>query len=96
MVLKRIGVLLFGVGVGLATLSAVVFGPAVAATEMACPGHDPSYAIQAVDLLTLSIEYTDGCNTFLLNPLITVGSLAAVAGLSVGLGGVLQARVASD
>jgi len=96
MSLKRVGVLLFGLGVGLAALSAVLFGPAVAATEVACPGYDPSYAIQAVDLLTLSVEYTDGCNTFLFNPLITVGSLAAVAGLGVGLGGLVAERSTAD
>jgi len=42
---KRVGTLLFGLGVGLAALSAVVIGPAVASTEIACPDHDPSYAI---------------------------------------------------
>ena len=90
MTLKRVGALLFGLGVGLAALSAVVFDPAVAATEAACPDHEPSYAIQAFSL-PLSVEYTDGCNTFLLNPLITGGLLASVGGLAVGVAGVLRA-----
>ena len=88
--LKRVGALLIGLGIGLAALSAVVFGPAVAATEVACPDHDPSYAIQSLDVLTLGVEYTDGCNTFLLNPLISSGLLASVAGLAVGFGGVVR------
>lgn len=92
MVLKRVGVLLFGLGVGLAALSAVVVGPTVASTEIVCPDHDPSYAIQSLNVLTLSVEYTDGCNTFLSNPLITVGMLGAVGGLVVGLVGEIRAR----
>jgi len=91
---KRVGALLFGLGVGLAALSAVVFGPVVAATEAACPDLDPSYAVVGVDLLTLGVEYTDGCNRFLLNPLLTGGLLTTLAGLAVGLGGVIRDRPA--
>ena len=69
-----------------------VTGPAVASTEIACPDHDPSYAIQSLDVLTLSVEYTDGCNRLLSNPLITVGLLGSVVGLAVGLAGEIRAR----
>jgi len=87
---KRVGALLFGLGVGFAALSAVVFGPVVAATEAACPDLDPSYAIVGIDVLRLGVEYTDGCNTFQFNPLITGGLLAAVAGLAIGAVGVIR------
>jgi len=96
MTLKRVSILLFGCGVGLATLSAVIFGPIAAGTEMACPDHDPSYAIQAGELLRLSLKYTDGCNTFLLNPLFTAGVLSTVAGVAVGAAAVLREQIAGD
>ena len=87
---KRVGSLLYGLGVGLAALSTVIFGPTVASTDTTCRNHDPSYAIQSVDILTFGIEYTDGCNTFLINPLITVGVLTALVGLAIGATSVAQ------
>jgi len=87
---KRVGSLLYGLGVGLAALSTVVFGLTADSTDISCRNHDPSYAIQNVDILTFGIEYTDGCNTFLFNPLITVGVLTALVGLAIGASSVVQ------
>ena len=88
--LKRGGVLLGGVGVGVTTLSAILVGVVIASTEALCPGFEPSYAVESIDLLRLSVVYTDGCNRFLLNPLVTGGSVLTVSGVVVGAAGVVR------
>ena len=92
--LMRVGVLLFGVGLAVALLSAVAFGFLWGSTEVFCEDHDPSYSLTGVD--GLSIQYSDGCNTHAVNPLVTGGGLLAAAGLVVGLGGILQERSTVD
>lgn len=89
---KRVCVLLFGVGVSVAALSAVIFGPVGAATEIACPDYDPSYSITAVDLVPPSVAYTDSCDILMLHPLLAVGTLLVGGGLAVGLVGLLGER----
>jgi|GEM_PF-399475 hypothetical protein len=69
MKLKRVAILLFGVGLGVALVSAVVDGLVMQSTLVACPGHEPAY---------------------------TVGSYTGLAGLVVGLGGVLRERSSVD
>jgi hypothetical protein len=91
---KRVGVLLVGVGLCLALFSAVAFGTVTASTEALCEDHEPDYSLAGVD--GLSVQYSDGCNTHWINPLVTGGGLLAVAGLAVGLGGVLQDRSTED
>ncbi|MEA1930828.1 MAG: hypothetical protein U9O06_04675 [Euryarchaeota archaeon] len=92
--LKRVGVLLLGGGLAVALLSAVAFGFLWGSTEASCADHDPSYSLSGVD--GLSIQYSDGCNTHYVNPLVTGGGLLAAAGLGVGLGGVLRERSTAD
>lgn len=87
--LKRIGVLLLGVGLCLSVFSAVAFGVVSGSTDAVCEDHDPTYSLSGVD--GLSIQYSDGCNQKSINPLVAGGGLLAVAGAAVGLGGVLQA-----
>ncbi|MFD1641338.1 hypothetical protein [Halohasta litorea] len=94
MELKRVGVLLLGSGLAVALLSAVAFGFLWGSTEVFCEDHDPSYSLTGVD--GLSIQYTDGCNTHSVNPLVTGGSLTAAAGLAVGLGGLLREWLATS
>lgn len=88
--LKRVGVLLFGVGLCLSLLSAVVFATVAGGTEAFCQDHDPSYTFEDVDVTTLSIQYSDGCNTLWINPLVSGGALVTLSGLCVGVVGVLQ------
>ena len=87
--LRRIGLLLGTLGLLLATVAAVVSSVVVAGTEAACPNQDPSYALVGVDIATLGVTYTDGCNEFLINPLVTAGLLGTVVGLFIGLAGLV-------
>lgn len=63
-------------------------------TDVFCEAHDPSYSLSGVD--GLSIQYSDGCNTHSMNPLVTGGGLLAAAGLIVGIGGLLRERSTGD
>ncbi|WP_253737210.1 hypothetical protein [Halohasta salina] len=92
--LERVGVLLVGVGLAVALLSAVAFGFVWGSTEVFCEDHDPSYSFAGVD--GASIQYADGCNTHSVNPLVTSGALLAVAGVVVGGGGVLREWSTAD
>jgi len=92
--LKRIGVLLFGVGLGVALVSAVVNGLVMQRTLVACPGHEPAYYFEGISYGFWVVS--DGCNSHTINPLATVGSYGALAGLVVGLGGVLRGRLTAD
>ncbi len=87
---QRIGIVVGTLGLLLATLAAVVSG-VVAETEAVCPNHDPSYALVGVDFATLGVTYTDGCNRFLINPLVTAGALGTVLGVFIGVGGLIDA-----
>lgn len=90
--LKRVGVVLLVLGLCLSLFSAVVFGASSGGTDAYCEDHDPAYSISAVDIPSLGITVYDGCNAVMINPLVTGGLLLVVAGLPVGLGGILQDR----
>ncbi|XVH31955.1 hypothetical protein ACNS7O_01875 [Haloferacaceae archaeon DSL9] len=93
MSLKRIGVLLFALGVVVASLSVVVLGVATGCTEAACPGHEPSYALDSVDLTQPAIYYTDGCNTCSVNEFAAGGAAVAILGAVLGsIGAVRDVR----
>ena len=91
MKLKRVGVLLFGVGLAVALVSAVVDGVVLQSTLVACPGHEPAYSFDGVSYV-FWIVISDGCNSHTLNPVMTIGSYGSLAGLIVGLAGVLRER----
>jgi len=88
---KRVGVLLFGVGLAVALVSAVVDGVVLQHTLVACPGNEPDYSFAGISY-GFWVVISDGCNGYTLNPVMTAGSYVALAGLAVGLVGVLQER----
>ena len=91
--LQRVGLLCGTLGLAVVLLTAVVVGPAAGGTDVGCPDHEPSYALAGVDVDSLTVSYTDGCNTFALQPLITGGvGLTALGGI-IGLVGVGRATV---
>ena len=92
--LKRVGVLLFGVGLAVALVSAIVDGLVMQSTLVACPGHEPTYHFEGISYGFWVIS--DGCNSLTINPLVTVGSYITLAGLGVGLGGILRERPTSS
>jgi hypothetical protein len=85
---RRVGILLFTLGLATAALVAVVAGPVAGGTDVGCPDHEPSYGLEDVDLSTLSVSYTDGCNAFAVRPLVTGGLAVAAVGTLVGLAGI--------
>ena len=89
--LQRVGLLCATLGLAVVLLTAIILGPAAGGTDAACFDHDPSYALERVDSLTVS--YTDGCNDFTLQPLITGGVGLTGVGALVGLLGIGRARV---
>ena len=91
--LQRVGLLCGTLGLAVVLLTAVLFGPAAGGTEVHCPDHEPSYALEGVDLDSLTVSYTDGCNTFSLQPLITGGVGLIGIGVLLGLLGVGRATV---
>lgn len=93
--LNRVGTLLFGIGLGVALVSAVVDGVVIQSTLVACPGHEPAYRFAGISY-GLWIVISDGCNSHTINPLVTVGSYLGLAGLAVGLCGVLREWSATD
>lgn len=86
---NRLGVHLFGVGLAVALVSAVVDGAVMQSTLVACPGHEPAYSFDGVSYV-FWVVISDGCNSHTINPVVTVGSYITLAGLGVGLGGVLR------
>jgi hypothetical protein len=90
--LQRVGVLLLALGLLVATMSAVAFGTIDGRTDVGCEDHEPTYSFVGLDPASLSVEYTDGCNLFSINPLVTAGGGLAVLGSLIGAGGVAQAR----
>jgi len=93
--LNRVGTLLFGIGLGVALVSAVVDGVVIQRTLVACPGHEPAYRFVGISY-GFWIAISDGCNSHTINPLVVVGSYLGLAGLAVGLGGVLREWLATD
>ena len=93
MKLKRVGVLLFGVGLAVALVSAIVGGFVMQSTLVACPGHEPAYHFEGISYGFWVIS--DGCNSHTINPAVTVGSYITLAGLGVGLAGVLREQSTS-
>ena len=91
--LQRVGLLCATLGLAVVVLAAIILGPAAGGTEVYCPNHDPSYALAGVDVGSLSVSYTDGCNTFALQPIITDGVGLTGLGVLFGLFGVGRAGV---
>ncbi|ERH06366.1 MAG: hypothetical protein J07HN4v3_01980 [Halonotius sp. J07HN4] len=91
--LQRVGLLCGTLGLTVVLLTAIVLGPAAGGTEVHCPDHEPSYGLAGVDVGSLSVSYTDGCNTFALQPLITGGVGLTGLGVVFGLFGVGRASV---
>lgn len=93
--LKRVGVLLVGVGLCVGLISAVVDGIVLQSTLVACPGHEPSYSFDGISYV-FWVVISDGCNSHTINPVVAIGSYMTLAGLSVGLGGILKERSTTD
>jgi hypothetical protein len=93
--LQRVGVLLFGVGLCVSLFSAIAFGTVAGGTELLCQDHDPSYTLEDVDVTGLSVQYSNGCNSYWSSPLVAGGGVVTGIGLLVGLCGVGQ-YVSSD
>ena len=91
--LQRVGLLCGTLGLAVVLLTAVLFGPAAGGTDVACPDHEPRYALEGVDTDSLTVSYTDGCNSFSLQPLITGGVGLTALGVAIGLVGVGRATV---
>ncbi|WP_101294793.1 hypothetical protein [Halegenticoccus soli] len=83
---KRIGMALFGVGLFVGSIAAVlsVAGFNAASTAAACPGPEPEYSILGFSAEFLGVVYSDGCNTMVTNAGVGVGLLLLVAGVLVG------------
>ena len=86
--LQRVGLLCVTLGLTGVLLTAVLFGVTAAGTEVNCPDEKPNYALSGVDLASFAVKYTDGCNTFILRPLITGGIGLIAGGAAIGLVGV--------
>ena len=91
--LQRVCLLCGTLGLAMVVLTAVLFGPAAGSTDAACPDHEPSYALEGIDVDSLTVSYTDGCNEFTLQPLITGGIGLIGIGVLLGLLGVGRATV---
>jgi len=91
--LQRIGVHCVTLGLAVVVLTAVLVGPAAGGTDVGCPDHNPTYALEDVDVGSLAVSYTDGCNTFVLQPLITGGGGLTGLGALIGLLGIGRASV---
>lgn len=86
---NRLGIHLFGVGLAVALVSAVVDGVVMQSTLVACPGHEPAYSFDGVSYV-FWVVISDGCNSHTIDPVVTVGLYTTFAGLAVGVGGVLR------
>ena len=91
--LQRVGLLCATLGLAVVLLTAIILGPAAGGTDIGCPDHEPSYALSGVDTDSLTVSYTDGCNTFTLQPLITGGVGLLAVGVLLGLLGVGRGTV---
>lgn len=93
--LQRVGVMLFGVGLLLASVSAVVGG--VACTERACPGQDPGFSLVGVDSTSGSVLYSDGCNQCRTHGGVGIGlALLGVGALAGGAGVIRELAEGSE
>lgn len=88
--LKRVGILLFVLGLCLSLFWSVAFGFVSGSTEVRCVDHQPTYTIQSVDVADLNVVYSDGCNGKWVDSTVTFGGLVSLSGLLVGGGGVLR------
>ena len=91
--LQRVGMLLLTLGLLLATLSAVTVGLTAGRTDVRCVDHDPTYSLSEVDPATLSVSYSDGCNSSSVQPLVSAGGGLAVLGSLVGITGIGRQRL---
>lgn len=92
--LQRVGVVLFGVGLMLATLAAVVFG--LGCTEVACPDAPPLFVPTGVDLVTGAISFFDGCNSCTTGPGVGHGLGLILVGTVVGSVGAMRELAQRD
>ncbi|WP_254544543.1 hypothetical protein [Halomarina pelagica] len=105
--LKRVGTSLFGFGLFLGSVVAVVFGIGSARTTAACrPGVDPQYSIARFDLVPVSllretplsglvrpeIVVSNGCTSYTVSVLVQWAAVFVVLGLVVGGIGVFRSR----
>ena len=88
--LKRVGVLLFGIGLCLSLFSAVAFGVVWGSTDALCVDHEPTYSIESVDVAALDLTYSDGCNDKSVSSAVVGGGVLTVTGLLVGGGSVIR------
>ena len=94
--LKRVGVLLVGLGLSLSVVTAVAFGVVWGSTDARCVDHEPTYSIESVDVATLDLTYSDGCNDKSISSAVVGGGVLTVAGLLVGGGGVIREWSTTD
>jgi hypothetical protein len=85
----RIGMSCFGVGLFVASVTAVAFGVSFGCTEVFCENPPPTLAVTGVSLSGVAVF--DGCNTCRLNPAVVSGVVLSVCGIVVG-----GARVVGD
>jgi hypothetical protein len=85
--LVRYGTLFAAVGVTVALLWAVAFGPTIGCTDVACPGTTSTYSIASVSLVPLRVGISDGNNTCLVALPVVIGTIAAVVGVVGGVAG---------
>ena len=90
MSLVRTGTLLFGVGLTVALLWVVAFGPATGCTDAACPGHAPAYSLAAPALrggALPTLGVSDGCTACPVAPAVLYGAVGSAAGLVAAAAG---------
>ena len=78
----RIGMSCFGVGLFVASVTAVAFGVSFGCTEVFCETVRPTVAVTGVSLSGVAVF--DGCNTCQLNPAVVGGVALSVVGCVVG------------
>ncbi|MFC6786262.1 hypothetical protein ACFQFH_10270 [Halobaculum halobium] len=89
MSLRHLGATAFAAGLFVCVLSAVTFGVAWGGTEVFCPGPRRllEYALVGIEGIPPTVRYTDGCNEFVLSPLVQWSGLAAAVGLVLAAAG---------
>ena len=84
--LKRVGTVLFGVGLLLAPLAFATARPAC--TEVACPDAPFSVGFAGIDATTGAIAFGIRCNTCYYPWPVTLGIVLLLVGAALGIGGI--------